>query len=76
MLYCASKDKKRTIRYHKKEIIMIHHIHKCSISMEHPERGYTVTHRIDISCKTFFFTAVLLVLLNSLISETVALFLK
>lgn len=55
---------------------MIDHIHKCSISMEHPERGYTVTHRIDISGKTFFFTAVLLVLLNSLISETVALLLK
>lgn len=55
---------------------MINHIHKCCISMEHPERGYTVIHRIDISCKTFFFTAVLLVLLNSLISETVALLLK
>lgn len=55
---------------------MINHIHKCSISMEHPERGYTVTHRIDISGKTFFFLFLMFLFVKYVLLELGTLLLK
>jgi hypothetical protein len=55
---------------------MIDHTHKYSISMEHPERGYTVIHRIDISGKTFFFLFLMILFVKFVLLELGTLLLK